>query len=50
MMVIINKQPRRNVGHFVGMTCGREWALVEELCLPYVLVLGRNQCQGESLV
>mmetsp|Transcript_49220 Transcript_49220/g.107108 ORF Transcript_49220/g.107108 Transcript_49220/m.107108 type:complete len:190 (+) Transcript_49220:1-570(+) len=39
----------RNVGHFVGMTCGREWALVEELCLPYVLVcFCDNACNGLS--
>mmetsp|Transcript_76114 Transcript_76114/g.199638 ORF Transcript_76114/g.199638 Transcript_76114/m.199638 type:complete len:195 (+) Transcript_76114:2-586(+) len=39
----------RNVGHFVGMTCGREWALVEELCLPYVLIcFCDNACNGLS--
>lgn len=39
----------RSAGHFVGMTCGREWALIEELCLPYVLLtFCDNACNGLS--
>merc|ERR1711971_158112 len=28
----------RPIGHVVGMTCAREWALCEELCTPYCLI------------
>mmetsp|Transcript_25067 Transcript_25067/g.40155 ORF Transcript_25067/g.40155 Transcript_25067/m.40155 type:complete len:304 (+) Transcript_25067:83-994(+) len=39
----------RQVGHVVGMTCGREWSLCEELCVPYVLVcFCDNACNGLS--
>lgn len=39
----------RAVGHCVGMTCGREWALCEELCVPYCLIcFCDNACNGLS--
>jgi len=39
----------RAVGHVVGMTCGREWALCEELHVPYCLVcFCDNACNGLS--
>jgi len=39
----------RSVGHVVGMTCGREWALCEELQVPYCLVcFCDNACNGLS--
>mmetsp|Transcript_2503 Transcript_2503/g.6289 ORF Transcript_2503/g.6289 Transcript_2503/m.6289 type:complete len:304 (-) Transcript_2503:45-956(-) len=37
------------VGHVVGMTCAREWALAEELQVPYCLVcVCDNACNGMS--
>lgn len=39
----------QNVGHVVGMTCGREWALCEEVQVPYCLVcFCDNACNGLS--
>jgi purine nucleoside phosphorylase len=39
----------QGVGHIVGMTCGREWALCEELSVPYCLVcFCDNACNGLS--
>lgn len=39
----------KSLGHIVGMTCGREWALTEELCLPYVLLcFCDSACNGLS--
>eukprot|EP00930_Biecheleria_cincta_P027558 TRINITY_DN19334_c0_g3_i1.p1 TRINITY_DN19334_c0_g3~~TRINITY_DN19334_c0_g3_i1.p1 ORF type:complete len:321 (+),score=46.98 TRINITY_DN19334_c0_g3_i1:31-963(+) len=39
----------RGVGHVVGMTCGREWALCEELSVPYCLIcFCDNACNGLS--
>lgn len=40
----------QRVGHVVGMTCGREWALCEELQVPYCLVcFCDNACNGLSI-
>jgi len=37
------------IGHIVGMTCAREWALCEELMVPYCLVcFCDNACNGLS--
>merc|ERR1712100_656947 len=37
------------VGHVVGMTCSKEWALCEELEVPYCLVcFCDNACNGLS--
>jgi len=39
----------RGVGDIVGMTCGREWALCEELSVPYCLLcFCDNACNGLS--
>lgn len=39
----------RGTGHVVGMTCAREWALCEELRVPYALVcFCDNSCNGLS--
>jgi len=39
----------QQVGHIVGMTCGKEWALCEELQVPYCLVcFCDNACNGLS--
>lgn len=39
----------RGVGHVVGMTCAREWALCEELSVPYALIcFCDNACNGLS--
>lgn len=39
----------RSAGHVVGMTCGNEWMLCEELCVPYCLVcFCDNACNGLS--
>eukprot|EP00928_Gymnodinium_smaydae_P049668 TRINITY_DN33359_c0_g1_i1.p1 TRINITY_DN33359_c0_g1~~TRINITY_DN33359_c0_g1_i1.p1 ORF type:complete len:310 (-),score=30.05 TRINITY_DN33359_c0_g1_i1:140-1069(-) len=39
----------RQVGHIVGMTCGREWTLCEELNVPYCVVcFCDNACNGLS--
>lgn len=39
----------QSIGHVVGMTCGREWALCEELCVPYCLLcFCDNACNGLS--
>jgi len=39
----------QSVGHVVGMTCGNEWALCEELCVPYcVICFCDNACNGLS--
>lgn len=39
----------RALGHVVGMTCGSEWALCEELQTPYCLVcFCDNACNGLS--
>jgi len=39
----------RAIGHVLGMTCGREWALCEELRAPYCLVcFCDNACNGLS--
>lgn len=36
-------------GDVVGMTCGKEWALCNELLIPYVLVCSiENSCNGLS--
>lgn len=39
----------QGVGHVVGMTCAREWALCEEVSVPYCLIcFCDNACNGLS--
>lgn len=39
----------KNVGDVLGMTCGNEWILAQELCIPYVLLSAvDNSCNGLS--